>query len=74
MYNAFFHPYAKYPGPLLAKFTNLYSAYHAWIGDIHVDMHKCHEKYGTQISRRGTGIDMADQAKGITFDMPLTGY
>ncbi|KAL6365600.1 hypothetical protein LRP88_01600 [Fusarium phalaenopsidis] len=30
VYHAFFHPLAKYPGPVLAKFTNLYSAYHAW--------------------------------------------
>ena len=30
----------------MAKFTNLYAAYHAWLGDIHVDMWRCHEKYG----------------------------
>ncbi|KAL6897582.1 cytochrome P450 [Trichoderma evansii] len=46
VYRAFFHPLAKYPGPFLAKFTNLYSAYHAWKGDIHLDMYRCHQKYG----------------------------
>lgn len=46
MYTLFFHPLSKYPGPLLAKFTNAYAAYHGWKGDIHLDMWRCHEKYG----------------------------
>ncbi|KAF4448425.1 hypothetical protein F53441_8148 [Fusarium austroafricanum] len=46
IYYAFFHPLAKYPGPFLAKFTGLYAAYHAWIGDLHIDMWRCHERYG----------------------------
>jgi hypothetical protein len=49
VYNVFFHPYAKYPGPFLAKFTDLYSGYHAWKGDIHLDMWRCHEKYGDKV-------------------------
>ncbi|KAH8693928.1 cytochrome P450 [Talaromyces proteolyticus] len=49
VYRLFFHPYAKYPGPFLAKLTNLYSAYHAWRGDLHLDMWRCHEKYGNYV-------------------------
>ncbi|ORY69073.1 putative cytochrome P450 [Pseudomassariella vexata] len=49
VYRAFFHPLAKYPGPLLSKFTNLYSAYHAWKGDIHLDVLRCHQKYGDRV-------------------------
>ncbi|KAI3580546.1 cytochrome P450 [Fusarium oxysporum f. sp. albedinis] len=45
VYYAFFHPLAKYPGPFWGKFTGLRAAYHAWIGDVHIDMWKCHEKY-----------------------------
>ena len=46
IYNIKFHPLAKYPGPFLAKFTNIYAAYHGWIGDTHLDAERCHKKYG----------------------------
>ncbi|KAK4200404.1 cytochrome P450 [Triangularia verruculosa] len=49
VYRWFFHPLAKYPGPFLAKFTNLYAAYHSWKGDIHKDMYQCHLKYGDRV-------------------------
>ncbi|KAL1836124.1 hypothetical protein VTJ49DRAFT_5549 [Mycothermus thermophilus] len=49
VYLAFFHPLAKYPGPWLAKFTNAYAAYHGWKGDIHLDMWRCHQKYGDHV-------------------------
>ncbi|MCJ1250608.1 hypothetical protein MMC30_007836 [Trapelia coarctata] len=45
-YRLTIHPLAKYPGPLLARITNLYAVYHAYIGDLHLDMLKCHEIYG----------------------------
>lgn len=47
VYQIWFHPLSKYPGPIIAKFTNLYAAYHGWHGDLHVSMHMCHERYGT---------------------------
>ncbi|KAL0935888.1 benzoate 4-monooxygenase cytochrome p450 [Colletotrichum truncatum] len=46
IYRLHFHPYAKYPGPFLAKLTSWYSVYHTYIGDLHVDIWRCHEKYG----------------------------
>ncbi|KAH8723182.1 benzoate 4-monooxygenase cytochrome P450 [Phaeosphaeriaceae sp. PMI808] len=46
IYQVKFHPLAKYPGPFLGKLTNAYAAYHAWKQDIHVDMWRCHQKYG----------------------------
>ncbi|KAH3956542.1 hypothetical protein HBI56_235830 [Parastagonospora nodorum] len=42
----YWHPLSKYPGPLLARLTDLYAAYHAWKGDIHIDMWRQHERYG----------------------------
>ncbi|EED13059.1 cytochrome P450, putative [Talaromyces stipitatus ATCC 10500] len=44
-----FHPLSRVPGPFLAKFTTLYSAYHAWKGDIHLDIYRCHQKYGDYV-------------------------
>lgn len=49
MYRLFFHPLAKYPGPLLGKITGLYGAYHAWKGDLHLDIWRCHLKYGKDV-------------------------
>jgi hypothetical protein len=49
IYNVHFHPYAKYPGPFLARFTDLYAGYHAWKGDIHLDMWRCHQIYGDKV-------------------------
>ncbi|KAH3907055.1 hypothetical protein HBI56_114470 [Parastagonospora nodorum] len=49
IYNVYFHPYARYPGPYLAKFTDLYAGYHAWKGDIHLDMWRCHQVYGDKV-------------------------
>ncbi|KAL4734798.1 cytochrome P450 [Aspergillus similis] len=46
IYRLTVHPYAKYPGPLLAKLTSWYSIYHTYIGDLHTDIWKCHKKYG----------------------------
>lgn len=46
IYRIAFHPLAKYPGPFLAKITNFRAAYHAWVGDLHLDVTHCHEQYG----------------------------
>ncbi|KAI8628148.1 putative cytochrome P450 [Xylariaceae sp. FL1651] len=46
VYRLYLHPYAKYPGPFLARLTSWYSVYHTYKGDLHTDIWKCHEKYG----------------------------
>ncbi|KYK54842.1 Cytochrome P450 family protein [Drechmeria coniospora] len=46
VYRIFFHPLAKYPGPLLAKVTDAYQLYHAYKGDRHLEFWRMHEKYG----------------------------
>lgn len=46
IYRLFFHPYARYPGPLLARVSYLYAFYHAWNRDTSVAQLKCHLKYG----------------------------
>lgn len=49
IYRIYFHPLAKYPGPVLAKVTDLYSTYHALRGDRHLEFWRCHEKYGNVV-------------------------
>jgi hypothetical protein len=74
IYNVFFHPYAKYPGPLLAKVTDLYAGYHAWKGDIHLDMWRCHEIYGDKVRYAPNRLNVntvtglkSKSTRGITF-------
>ncbi|PKS08395.1 hypothetical protein jhhlp_005339 [Lomentospora prolificans] len=47
LYRLTLHPYAKYPGPFLGKVTSLYGAYHAYFGNIHLDVERCHQTYGS---------------------------
>ena len=47
IYNLKYHPYASYPGPFWARISPLYSLLHAYRGDLHLDVTRCHEKYGT---------------------------
>ncbi|KAH8807930.1 isotrichodermin C-15 hydroxylase [Xylogone sp. PMI_703] len=63
-YQIYFHPLAKYPGPPAAKFTNLREIYYAWNGDQHLDIQRCHEKYGP-IVRYGPNHLLFNTATGI---------
>ena len=60
-YQLYLHPLAKYPGPLLGKITTLYAAYHAWKGDIHLDIWRCHERYGIYL------LSCNETSRGINF-------
>ncbi|KAI0476354.1 benzoate 4-monooxygenase cytochrome P450 [Xylariaceae sp. FL0804] len=44
-----FHHFSQVPGPFLARATSLYSAYHSWRGTMHLDIQRCHMKYGDMI-------------------------
>ena len=46
IYRLLLHPLARYPGPLLGRVTDVYSAYHAWTGKRHHDFDRLHQKYG----------------------------
>jgi hypothetical protein len=64
IYRLYFHPLAKYPGPFLAKITSLYSAYHGYIRDIHIDVQACHEKYGDFV-RYGPNKLLVNTTSGV---------
>lgn len=50
IYRLTLHPLANYPGPFLAKITDLYLGWHAFKGDRHLEFYRCHEKYGMSIA------------------------
>ncbi|KAF2865672.1 benzoate 4-monooxygenase cytochrome P450 [Massariosphaeria phaeospora] len=60
IYNAFFHPLAKYPGPALAKISMLPSFYHAVKGDRHVWSWQCHHIYGDTVRIEPNTVVFAD--------------
>ncbi|PVI05774.1 cytochrome P450 3A31 [Periconia macrospinosa] len=64
VYLAFFHPLAKYPGPFLSKFTCARASFYAWRGDIHIDIWRCHEKYGDYM-RYGPNQLYVNTEKGL---------
>ncbi|KAH6876811.1 cytochrome P450 monooxygenase [Thelonectria olida] len=48
-YRLALHPLAKYPGPVLARITNWYSAFYVWKGDMHLKLFEMHQKYGETV-------------------------
>ncbi|KAJ1332026.1 aspirochlorine biosynthesis cytochrome P450 monooxygenase [Microdochium nivale] len=46
VYNVYFHPLARFPGPLLAKISGVYSIYGLFRGRWPFDVHQLHLKYG----------------------------
>lgn len=49
IYQCFFSPLAKYPGPFWAKLTKLYRAYLSLRGHAHRDFIALHKKYGNVV-------------------------
>ena len=50
LYRVTLHPYAKYPGPFLAKISDLYATYFGWYESTHLEAWRRHEKYGKRNS------------------------
>ncbi|KAF2011829.1 benzoate 4-monooxygenase cytochrome P450 [Aaosphaeria arxii CBS 175.79] len=42
----YFHPLARYPGPLFGRITDWYSVYHSLRGDRHLNFLRLHRTYG----------------------------
>jgi cytochrome P450 len=64
VYRIFFHPLAKYPGPLLAKLSDAYMLYHAWKGDRHLEFWRLHQVYGPVV-RFGPNSVSANSATAL---------
>lgn len=46
VYNVFFHPLRRVPGPFLAKLSRLWLFYHDWHGNPHNRIRDLHRKLG----------------------------
>ncbi|KAF2676797.1 cytochrome P450 [Lentithecium fluviatile CBS 122367] len=49
IYNLYWHPLAKYPGPFLCRISGLPSFYHACMGDRHIWLWQLFQIYGDKI-------------------------
>ncbi|KAI0126680.1 cytochrome P450 monooxygenase [Xylariales sp. AK1849] len=49
LYNLYFHPCARYPGPFLCRMSILPNLYYAWMGTKHLKADKFHKKYGNVV-------------------------
>ncbi|PQE05267.1 benzoate 4-monooxygenase cytochrome P450 protein [Rutstroemia sp. NJR-2017a BVV2] len=56
IYNLYFSPLAKYPGPLLAKISAWPNFYYATTGYRHIWIWRCHEKYGDAFRFKPDGV------------------
>ncbi|OTB19780.1 hypothetical protein K445DRAFT_150069 [Daldinia sp. EC12] len=48
-YAILLHPLRQYRGPLLSKLTELFAGSHAFKKDLHLEILRCHEKYGSVV-------------------------
>lgn len=62
VYQLYFHPLAKYPGPLLGRLTQWYDVYHAYVGDKHIHFYHLHKKYGTVVRFSPNSLSINDPA------------
>ncbi|KAF2009360.1 cytochrome P450, partial [Aaosphaeria arxii CBS 175.79] len=63
-YRLLLHPLHKYPGPFVAKFTDLYGVYHAAKLQLHLTTYSDHQRYGSVI-RQGPNKLVFASAKAM---------
>ncbi|PQE16354.1 Benzoate 4-monooxygenase cytochrome P450 protein [Rutstroemia sp. NJR-2017a WRK4] len=56
IYNLYFSPLSKYPGPFLAKISAWPNFYYASTGYRHIWIWQCHEKYGDAFRYKPNGV------------------
>jgi hypothetical protein len=60
IYYLFIHPLRRYPGPFLAKITDLWRYTSACSGETHKTMIKLHDKYGPVVRTGPTTLSISD--------------
>ncbi|RAL68205.1 hypothetical protein DID88_008909 [Monilinia fructigena] len=59
MYNLYFHPLAKFPGPKLAAITDGWMSYYSISGDWHKILIQLHDRYGPVVRFAPNELDFA---------------
>ncbi|KAH7237923.1 cytochrome P450 [Fusarium solani] len=62
VYNLYFHPFRKFPGPLLAKISRIWSRRANFQGLKYMKIHEAHQKYGPVIRIGPNELSFADPA------------
>lgn len=62
IYRLYFHPLARYPGPLFGRLTQAYDVYHAYRGSKHINFLHLHEEYGTVVRYSPNSLSINDPA------------
>ncbi|KAL9085052.1 MAG: hypothetical protein Q9165_007793 [Trypethelium subeluteriae] len=60
VYQRFFHPLAKIPGPFWASLSRLWMTKHSWDGDMHQALVSVHKKYGKLVRTGPNEVSIAD--------------
>lgn len=60
LYNQSFHPLARFPGPFVASFSNIWKTYHVAVGDYEHVLLALHRKYGKFVRVGPNHIDISD--------------
>jgi hypothetical protein len=55
-------PLAKYPGPLIARFSNLWMCYHTWSGNLPERVLELHQRYGSIVRVGPSSLDFDGKA------------
>lgn len=61
VYNLYFHPLARFPGPWLAAASTLWSVYNLWSGRSHYKLAETHKKYGPIIREAPNKLSISDE-------------
>lgn len=62
VYQLYFHPLARYRGPLLGRITPLPDLYHAFKGDKHLLLYRLHQQYGAVVRFTPNTLSINDPA------------
>lgn len=60
VYQRFFHPLAKIPGPFFASLTRLWITKHSWDGDMNTTIISLHKKYGPLVRTGPNELSVSD--------------